>query len=334
MRTTRTAAGAAAALLLLAACSGGNQAPAAPASTTEAASATAAAADGELETVTVGVMPIVDTAGIRLGIEEGIFAEHGLQLELTESGQGGAATIPGVVSGQFQFGFSNTPALLAAHSQGLELPIVAPAASSTGVAGEDTAAIVVPADSDIDAAAVLAGRTVAVNTLRSIGDSTVRETVEKDGGDPDAVQFVEIAFPDMLGALAKGQVDAAWVVEPFATIAQQQGNRVLASNYVETDPDLLIAAYFTSAELIESDPELVERFTAALTEAQAFAEANPDRVRAVLGTYMTLEPAIAESLVLPRFKDTTARDDVEFLAEFAHRQGITDTKVDVGSLLP
>ncbi|MCK6208966.1 ABC transporter substrate-binding protein [Georgenia sp. EYE_87] len=333
MRTTHTAASAAAALFLLAACSGGNPAPATPAGTAEAAS-TAAAADSELEAVTVGVMPIVDTAGIRLGIEQGIFAEHGLQLELTESGQGGAATIPGVVSGQVQFGFSNTPALLSAHAQGLNLPIVAPAASSTGVAGEDTASVVVPADSDIEDAADLASRTVAVNTLRSIGDSTVRETVEKDGGDPDAIEFVEIAFPDMLGALAQGQVDAAWVVEPFSTIAQQQGNRVLASNYVETDPDLLIAAYFTSAELIESDPELVERFTAAITESQAFAEANPDRVREILGTYMTLEPAVAESLVLPRFTDTTATEDIEFLAEFAHRQGITDTKVDVDSMLP
>ncbi|WP_127126283.1 ABC transporter substrate-binding protein [Georgenia sp. SYP-B2076] len=328
MRKT-LAALAGAAALLLAACSSGTEAPAvtSPAETTTGAS-------GELQTVTVGVIPIVDTAPIRLGVEEGIFAEHGLTLELTDSGQGGAATIPGVVSGQFQIGFSNTPALISAHSRGLELPIVAPGAASTGVAGEDTAAIVVPADSDLAGPADLAGRTVAVNTMKSVGDSTVRETVAKAGGDPDAIKFVEIAFPDMLAALAEGQVDAAWVVEPFSTIAQGQGNKVLASNYVETSPTLLIAAYFTSAALMKSDPDLVERFSTAMGEAQAFAQDNPEKVRAILGSYMKVDPTVAEKLVLPRFPDTVDRKDVEFLVDLAQRQGITENKADVGSLLP
>ncbi|KAE8765744.1 ABC transporter substrate-binding protein [Georgenia thermotolerans] len=329
MRLSPAALAGAAALLLAACASSGTNAPAAT-SPAETASGVA----GQLATVTVGVIPIVDTAPIRLGIEEGIFAEHGLELELTDSGQGGAATIPGVVSGQFQFGFSNTPALISAHSQGLDLPIVAPGAASTGVAGEDTAAIVVPADSDITDPAALAGRTVAVNTMKSVGDSTVRETVAKAGGDPDAVKFVEIAFPDMLAALAEGQVDAAWVVEPFSTLAQGQGNNVLASNYVETSPTLLIAAYFTSATLMKSDPDLVERFSAAMSEAQAFAQEHPDRVRAVLGSYMKIDPAVADKLVLPRFPDTVDRKDVEFLVDFAQRQGITEDTVDPAALLP
>lgn len=323
MRTTAAVASAAALLLLLTACSDGAE-PAAGSSPET----------GELQAVRVGTMPIVDAAPIRLGVEEGIFAEHGLELELTDSGQGGAATIPGVVSGDVQFGFSNTPALLSAVAQGLELSILAPAAASTGVAGEDTAGIVVPAGSDVSSPADLAGRLVAVNTLRSIGDSTVRETVELAGGDPEAIEFIEIAFPDILAALADGRVEAAWVVEPFLTLAQEQGAELLASNYVETSPTLLIAAYFTSSALLESDPDLVTRFTAAMEESQAFAEQNPERVREVLDSFMQIDPAVAASLVLPRFPDTVDREDVEFLVDFTYRQGITETELDAASLLP
>ncbi|WP_406019719.1 ABC transporter substrate-binding protein [Nocardioides sp. NBC_00850] len=57
--------------------------------------------------ITVGVIPIVDVAPIYLGVEKGFFKEEGLDVNL-ELAQGGAAIIPAVASGQYQFGFSNT----------------------------------------------------------------------------------------------------------------------------------------------------------------------------------------------------------------------------------
>src|SRR4051794_15399316 len=61
--------------------------------------------------VTVGVIPIVDVAPIYLGKDKGIFKKHGIDLKL-QAGSGGAATVPGVVSGQFQFGFGNVTSLI------------------------------------------------------------------------------------------------------------------------------------------------------------------------------------------------------------------------------
>ena len=132
-----------------------------------------------------------------------------------ESGQGGAAIVPGVVSGQFQFGFSNITSLMIAQTKGVPVKVVANGVASTGKAGEDFGGVVVrrrtarsrrPPD--------LAGKKVAVNTLKNIGDTTVRESVRKAGGDPSKIKFVEMPFPDMPAALDDGQVDAAWVVEP------------------------------------------------------------------------------------------------------------------------
>ena len=114
--------------LVLTSCGGGEDAP---------ADGDNAAEDGELTQVSIGVIPIVDVAPIYLGAKEGIFEEHGLELDLTLA-QGGAAIIPAVQSGDFDFGFSNVTSLVIGQSQGLPLQLVAPGPQTTGNAEEDS----------------------------------------------------------------------------------------------------------------------------------------------------------------------------------------------------
>ena len=114
--------------------------------------------------------------------------------------------------------------------------------------------MVVKQDSSIKSAKDLAGRTVAVNTLQNIGDTTVRESVRKAGGDPSKVKFVEMPFDQMPAALDGGRVDAAWMGEPRMTVAKAQGARVVASPFAETDPKLTVATYFTSTQLTQREP--------------------------------------------------------------------------------
>ncbi|MGH3452027.1 MAG: ABC transporter substrate-binding protein, partial [Haloechinothrix sp.] len=188
MKRTLRAAAAGAALSLLAACGSNGDSP---------------ENDGGMDAVTIGVIPIVDVAPIYLGDEQGFFADRGIELTL-ESGQGGAAIVPGVVSGQFQFGFSNVTSLLLAQSKGLPLKVVTAGNSTTGDVDKDFGAVVVPENSDITDAAGLAGKSVAVNTLNNIGDTTIREVVRQAGGDPSGIKFVELAFPDMPAAVQEG----------------------------------------------------------------------------------------------------------------------------------
>lgn len=177
---------------------------------------------GGTRSVTIGAIAIVDTAPVYLAQSQGFFKKHGIDAKIT-SVQGGAASITGVMGGQFAFGFANTTSLLTAQQQGLPLKVVANGVASTGERDTDYSAVLVPEGSPVKSAKDLAGRTVAVNQLKNIGDTTVRAAVRKDGGDASKVEFVEMPFPDMPAALAKGRVDAVWEVEPFVTQATGQG---------------------------------------------------------------------------------------------------------------
>lgn len=315
-RRMRALAAAGAGMLVLAGCGGGES----------------GGGEGGAEEITVGVIPIVDVAPLYLGVEKGFFAEQDLEVTL-ETGQGGAAIVPGVVSGQFDFGFSNVTSLILARSQGLPLKIVAAGNYSTGKQGEDFSGVVVPKGSDITDAAGLAGKTVAVNTLKNIGDTTVRQSVEKAGGDPDAVKFTELAFPDMPAALAEGRVDAAWLVEPFLTIATQQGGTEIASNLVDTYEDTMISAYFSSEQTV-AEGDLAERFTAAMNQSLEYAEEHPDEVREIILTYTEIDEEVAQEMVLPRFSSEISTKTVELLADLAVKDGLVDSEVDTGALLP
>jgi NitT/TauT family transport system substrate-binding protein len=255
-------------------------------------------------------------------------------MELTlETGQGGAAIVPGVVSGQFQFGFSNVTSLLIAQSRGLPLKVVANGVASTGKDKADYSGIVTRDDS-IKTAADLEGRQVSVNTLKNIGDSTIRASVRKAGGDPSSIKFVELAFPDMPAALEAGRVDAVWVVEPFLSATLAAGGHLVASNYVDTAPDLTVALYFTSEQLAKDDPDLVSKFTDAMTESLAYADAHPDEARQVLTSYTQIDEAVIQKLILPKWPAEINRASVDTLATLAVQDGLVTEQPDVAALLP
>jgi NitT/TauT family transport system substrate-binding protein len=289
-------------------------------------------ASGGAQQVKVGIIPILDVAPIYLGKQKGFFSSRNIELTL-ESGQGGAAIVPGVVSGQFQFGFSNVTSLLIARSRGLPLKVVSNGVASTGRDKADFGGVVVK-DASIRTAADLAGKRVAVNTLKNIGDSTIRASVRKAGGDPSSIRFVELPFPDMPAALQAGRVDAIWVVEPFLSASLGQGGRLVASNYVDTAPNLTVAVYFTSEKLIKDDPDLVKRFTEAMTESLAYADAHPDEARQVLTTYTQIDEAVIKDLTLPKWPPEINRASVETLAKLAVQDGLVSRQPDLAALLP
>jgi NitT/TauT family transport system substrate-binding protein len=290
------------------------------------------ASGGGTKQVKVGVIPILDVAPIYLGKEKGFFSKRGIELTL-ETGQGGAAIVPGVVSGQFQFGFSNVTSLLIAQSRGLPLKVVSNGVASTGKDKADYSGIVTRDDA-IKTAADLEGKQVSVNTLKNIGDSTIRASVRKAGGDPSSVKFVELAFPDMPAALEGGRVDAVWVVEPFLSATLGAGGRLVASNYVDTAPDLTVALYFTSEQLTKDNPDLVKRFTEAMTESLAYADAHPDEARQVITTYTEIDEAVVQKLTLPKWPAEINRESVETLATLAVQDGLVTEQPDVAALLP
>lgn len=287
---------------------------------------------GGVDKIKVGVIPIVDVAPIYLGKQKGFFAKQKIDPTL-QLASGGAAIVPGVVSGQFTFGFANVVSLLLAKERGLPLKVVANGDSSTGKVGADFGAVVVPKDSPIKTAKDLPGHRISINNLQNIGDTTVRASIRKAGGDATKVKFVEINFPQAWPAVQKKQVDGAFLVEPFVTQALSQGGRVVAWNFAEPAPDLPIATYFTTTRTLASHKDLVTRFTAAINESLQYSAAHPDEVRQVVATYTKIPPALLAKMTLPAWPIQVNRASLRTLGDDARQDGLLQKAPDITGLL-
>jgi NitT/TauT family transport system substrate-binding protein len=315
-----------ASLLALAACGGDDDG-----GSTDAASS---GGSGEVREVTVGMLPILPTAALYAGIEEGFFEERGIEVTV-ETGQGGAALLPAVMAGQIDFATSNPVSLLQARGEDLDVRVIAHWTSALSEGDKDINGVVAAAGSGIESAADLAGKTVAVNTLNGMGGLTIREAVRQDGGDPDAVEFVELPFPDMPAALSGGNVDAVWVPEPFLSSLQAAGNVVATYSSMESVPGHPTQLFFTSPQLLASDPELVEDFTAAVEETLEFADQNPDAVKAQISQVLPqLPPEATENVLLEEFGTDLRRDQLEELGQLMVEDGLLEEDADVDGLLP
>lgn len=312
-RAAKALTGLAALALVLTACS-----------TSAAEESSDSSADsGELQTVNIGAVPVVDVAALYIGQNEGFFEDEGLELNI-EFGQGSAAMIPALINGQYDIQYGGSVNLLQAVGSGLPLVAIAAGGRTTGVDGEDHGGVVVAADSDIQSAKDLEGKTVAVNALKGLHEVFLWSAITKDGGDPTKVNFVELALPDMGAALESGQIDAASTAEPFLGVLQGQGDRVISSLYVEADPDLVTALYFVTDETAASDTDLIERFNRALEKSFAYAQENPDEVRAELTNFTQIDPELIDTMVLTNFQWGLDIDDLQLIADLAADAGTLD----------
>ncbi|KPI01237.1 ABC transporter substrate-binding protein [Streptomyces mirabilis] len=291
------------------------------------------ASSGGTTTVKVGVIPIVDVAPLYLGQQKGFYSKRGLKLSMTTA-QGGAAIVPGVVSGQFQFGFSNMTSLMIAQSQNVPVKAVVNGVASTGVTGKDFGAITVKKGSPIKSAKELEGKKVAVNTLKNINETAVRESVRKAGGDPSKVKFVELAFDQMPAALDSGQIDAAMVVEPALATVKSQGATEIASSLVDVAKGLTVAMYFTSTQYEQKNPDVVRKFQEATAESLAYADAHPDEVRQAVTTYTKIPAATLAQVTLPKWPAEPNRASIEALEKLGEQDGLFKSTPDLDKLLP
>ncbi|WP_055692981.1 ABC transporter substrate-binding protein [Streptomyces prasinopilosus] len=284
-------------------------------------------------TVEVGLVPIVDVAPLYLGEKKGFFGERGLKLSFS-SAQGGAAIVPGVAGGQLDFGFSNMTSLMLAQSKGVPVKAVANGIASTGVRGGDFEALTVKGDSPVKSPGDLEGKKVAVNTLKNITETSVRASVSKAGGDPDEVDFVELAFDQMPAALDSGRVDAAMVVEPVLTTVKGQGAREIASPMIDVSPKLTVAMYFTSTRYARENPEVVRKFQEATAESLAYADSHPDEVRGIITTYTKIPAGLLEKVTLPKWPAEPDRASLEELSRLGQEDGLFEQAPDLDELLP
>lgn len=285
----------------------------------------------ELTTVTVGMLQIVPSVGLQYGIEQGIFEKHGLDIELTSS-QGGAAMLPAVSNQQLQIGVGNPLSVMTAVSQGLDMRIIAGYCEATE-SGQDVAGVVTRADSGIEDFADLEGQTVAINALKTLGDLTIMESVDQAGGDPAAVNFSEMPFPDMPAQLEQGNANAIWMPEPFlSTALQNEDNQLVGYPFNEVIPGMPPMVTFTSGQFAEENPEVVESFVVALTEALDAADADTEGTKALLPDFIGISEESAEALLMDPLSAEVNRDHITEIGELAVKYGFLDAVPEAEAL--
>ena len=313
----------AAAILALSGCTDSGAAP--------TSAATDDAGSGEVRSVRVAALPIAETGALWAAIDEGIFEDHGIEVEVVPA-QGGAQAIPALLSGDIQFAIGQPFGPFRADVQDLGVVIIGDYADSLAE-GKDVNAVVSLADSGITGPADLAGKRVSVNSLGAAGDVTIMKAVEDAGGDPSTIEFVEVAFPDAQAQLEAGNIDAAWVPDPFMSRIVDGGGNLVVHPYQATIPGLTVLTTFTTQELMDSDSELVSDFAAAMAEALDWATANEDAVRAAISTNMEIPEEAAAGITLPTFTSEITVSDLEELAALAVEFGVLDAEPDFDRLV-
>lgn len=261
----RLSAVAAAAILALSACSSG-------------AGSDEGGAEGsdELVKLTVAVSPGAATSTpMFLAADRGVFAEHGLELELIVL-EDGSVAIPNTLNGQTQFSMAGFGSAVQAIERGIPIQLVG-------------AANIIPTDPDSKYQAIIVNKEAGITEAAQIetwaADSTEVDpahafTVDALGGDYASLTKIAVPFPAIGDAVADGTVDAAAVNEPFLSAALETG-KVEVLSYIAGDltiPGAPGAVFISSIEYMEENPEITAQFMAAIQEAYSYATENLEEV--------------------------------------------------------
>ena len=279
--------------------------------------------------ITVTSLPIVDVAPLYLAQQEGFFRDAGLDVTirpLQSSPQGFAGLADGsvdIVAG------ANYVTYLEAQARGdADLRVVSEAA----LASPGLDQVVVSPRSGIRDVTQLAGRTVAVNTpAPNIQTLALDRVLAARGIGP--VRYVTMPFAQAVGALGAGTLDAAWLVEPFVTQAEQAvGALPVIDPCSGPTAALPLDGYFTTSRFAEQFPRTVAAFRGALARGAA-AAADSRATTAVLPSYAPVDAPTATLITLPNYPTTVQAARIQRVADLMTEAGMIDRRLDAASLI-
>lgn len=165
--------------------------------------------------------------------------------------------------------------------------------------------VLVPAASTAKVMADLKGKRVGSGP--GIQNVTLAKTILERGGATGAT-VVELPIGQHVAALAAGQIDGCYTLEPTGTIGRLNGTtRVLEagviSKYVLGDP---MAPWFggsasLTASFIKKHPEDAKKFIAAYGKGVAYVRSKPAEARQYLKGYTAIEGALTSEVPLAAY---------------------------------
>ena len=217
-----------------------------------------------------------DCASAMVARDEGIFAKHGLDADVSLIAIN--TTIPpAIVSDSIQIGGPTATVFLQAVDGGLDLVAVAGASVMDPVSAGAIAAVA-RTGVTINEPKDFVGKKVGAPGIGAFLHVLFVKWLIEKGVDPKSVNFVEVTFPTMNDALKSGSVDAVLTGEPFITRIKTAGNGDVAARYVadlgRADP---IISYVSTRSFAEQHPDVVKAFRASIEEAAPIVNSDRDK---------------------------------------------------------
>jgi NitT/TauT family transport system substrate-binding protein len=249
--------------------------------------------------VTVAAIPSADLAGLYIAQDDGLFARQGLHVTITTIAST-KAVIASQLNGQVDIGAGSYVGYVAAQAAGARFRILAEASTLQ----PHTRVLLTTAGSHITTLAGLIGKKIAVNGTNSIGTLLISAILAENGIAPAKVRFVtdKQGFPNMPGQLQRGQWDAAFLAEPYASKAEEDYGQVeLADLDQGATLNFPIDGYVATQTWARQHPQAAAAFVRAIEEGQALAQNDPGAARAALGKSDQLPGEVTAVMTLPNF---------------------------------
>src|SRR5208337_2627821 len=228
-----------------------------------------------------------DCASAMVARDEGIFAKHGIDADVTLIAIN-TNIPPAIVSDSIQIGGPTETVFLQAVDGGLDLVAVEGASVMDPVANGAVAAVARKGVTIKDAKDFV-GKKVGAPGIGAFLHVLFRKWLIDNGVDPKSVNFVEVTFPTMSDALKSGAVDAVLTVEPFVSRMKAAGVGDVATRYAaelaRTDP---IISYVSTRAFAKRNPEAIKAFRAAIEEAAPIVNSDREKASASIAKFTKL----------------------------------------------
>jgi NitT/TauT family transport system substrate-binding protein len=292
--------------------------------------------DGQVEksTITIGVDPSIGMAPLYVARDQGYFAEEGLDVKivtLTGSGE----NLDRLLAGDVDLTFANYPAIVRAQQKAAgkaEVKIVADAVA----AKPDSSAVVVNKDSPYRNPDDLEDKTIGVPARGGIAELAVKSGMRAARADPSGVDWQVMRFADMLPKLQGGEIDAAYLEEPYLTVAQAQlGVWTVFQPMVGRLDGIGLSGYAALEKTTQAYPNTVAAFQRAVLKVHRSAT-TPEGQKALNGALISklhIDPEIAAVLHLPAYPLTADPTRLQRVPDLMREYGIIKKAFDIRPMI-